>query len=355
MSYWKPIIVVLIVIGALIAGKIFLFPAPNTSKPGPAAGGPPPATAVSGYVTSYQQLDNQVFATGSLLANEIINITPEVSGKLIYLNIPEGQVIQKGQLLARINDTDLRAQLKKLEVQLTIAQNKMDRAKKLLDINGLSVEEYEDALNSYNVLKADIEYTQALLEKTEIRAPFTGKLGFKLISDGGFVNTTSVISTLQQINPIKVEFSIPEKYAPKTQVGNTIHFKVDGYTESFTAKVYAIEPNVDIASRSVMLRARAENPSNKLKPGSFARISLSMGVDDKAIMVPTQAIIPILKGQQVFVAENGTVVAKPVTLGFRGDKKIQIVDGLNAGDTVITTGLMSLRAGAPVIIKSITD
>lgn len=354
MKYWKPLLIAIIVIGALIAGKIFLFPSPHTAA-STNAGGPPPPASVAGYVTTYHPLDNQVYATGSLIANEVINLTPEVAGKLTFLNISEGQMIQKGQLIARVNDADLQAQLKKLEVQLSIAKSKEDRAKKLLDINGLSVEEYEDALNSHNILKAEIEYTKTLIAKTELRAPFTGKLGFKLISDGSFVNTTSIISTLQQVNPVKVEFSIPERYAPMVKEGNTISFQLDGYKESFTAKVYALEPNIDVASRSVVMRARADNAKNLLKPGSFARINLSLGVNEQAIMIPTQAIIPVLKGQQVYIVENGVAVAKPVTLGFRGDAKVQIVEGLNVGDTVLTTGLMSLKPGSNIIVNKIID
>lgn len=354
MKFWKPLLVIVVIIGALIAGKIFLFPSPHVAR-GNQAGGPPPATSVTGFVTSYYPLDNQVYATGSLIANEIVNIAPEVAGKLTYLNIPEGQIVQKGQLIARVNDADLQAQLKKLEVQLAIAKSKEDRAKKLLDINGLSVEEYEDALNSHNILKAEIEYTRTLIAKTEIRAPFTGKLGFKLISDGSFVSTATVLTTLQQINPVKIEFSVPERYAPQVKTGNSISFQIDGYKQLFTAQVYALQPDIDVASRSVVMRARADNASGILKPGSFARISLSMGVDEKAIMVPTQAIIPVLKGQQVFVAENGVVVARPVTLGFRGDTKVQITEGLKVGDTVLTTGLMSLRPGSNVIVNNIID
>lgn len=354
VKYWKPLLVIVVIIGALIAGKIYLFPSPYAT-PSNQAGGPPPASPVAGFVTAYHPLDNQVYATGSLLANEVVNIAAEVAGKLIYLNIPEGQVIQKGQLIARVNDADLQAQLKKLEVQLSIAQSKEDRAKKLLDINGLSVEEFEDALNSHNILKAEIEYTKTLIAKTEIRAPFTGKLGFKLISDGSFVSTATVLTTLQQINPVKIEFSVPERYVPQVKTGNNISFQVDGYKQSFTAKVYALQPDIDIASRSVVMRARADNAAGLLKPGSFARISLSMGIDEKAIMIPTQAIIPVLKGQQVFVVENGTAVAKPVTLGFRGDAKVQIIEGLNVGDTVLTTGLMSLREGSKVVVNKIID
>lgn len=353
MKYWKPIVFIILLVGVLTIGKIFLFPTPN-AKP-KAASGPPPPTSAVGYIAQYQPLDNQVYATGSLIANEIINISSEVAGKIVYLNISEGQVVTKGQLLARVNDADLKAQLKKLEVQLTIAKSKEDRAKKLLDINGLSIEEYEDALNSHNILKAEIEYTKALLAKTEIRAPFTGKLGFKMVSEGSFVSTSTVISTLQQTNPIKIEFSVPERYTQQVKVGNTIFFKVDGLEEDYTAKVYALQPNIDINSRSVVMRATANNAGNKLKPGAFARINLSLGVDEKAIMIPTQAIIPVLKGQQVLLVKNGIVKAQPVTVGFRGDEKVQIIEGINIGDTILTTALMSLREGSPVIVNKITE
>lgn len=353
MKYWKPILFLLLLIVVLALVKIFFLQSPNV-KP-MAAAGPPPPTSATAFISKYQPLDNQVYATGSLIPNEIVDISPEVAGKIVYLNIAEGQIVNKGQLLARVNDADLQAQLKKLQVQLSISKSKEDRAKKLLDINGLSVEEYEDALNSHNILKAEIEYTKALIAKTETRAPFTGKLGFKMVSDGSFVNTSTVISTLQQINPIKIEFSIPERYTQQVKVGNTIFFKVDGLNDDFTATVYALQPNIDVNSRSVVMRAKANNASNILKPGAFARINLSLGVDEKAIMIPTQAIIPVLKGQQVLIVKDGVAKAQPITLGFRGDEKVQVVEGLNVGDTVLTTALMSLRDGSPVIVNKIVQ
>lgn len=353
MKYWKPILFLLLLIVVLALVKIFFLQSPNV-KP-MAAAGPPPPTSATAFISKYQPLDNQVYATGSLIPNEIVDISPEIAGKIVYLNIAEGQIVNKGQLLARVNDADLQAQLKKLVVQLSISKSKEDRAKKLLDINGLSVEEYEDALNSHNILKAEIEYTKALIAKTETRAPFTGKLGFKMVSDGSFVNTSTVISTLQQINPIKIEFSIPERYTQQVKVGNTIFFKVDGLNDDFTATVYALQPNIDVNSRSVVMRAKANNASNILKPGAFARINLSLGVDEKAIMIPTQAIIPVLKGQQVLIVKDGVAKAQPITLGFRGDEKVQVVEGLNVGDTVLTTALMSLRDGSPVIVNKIVQ
>lgn len=354
MKIWKPILILLIIVGALAAIKIFFFQAPVPQGP-MGAGGPPPAMPVSGYVATTSTLDNQVYATGNLIANELISVKPEVSGKLIYLNIPEGQLVTKGQLLAKVNDADLKAQLKKLQVQLSIAESKVERAKKLLDINGLSVEEYENALNSLNILKADMEYTQTLIDKTDIRAPFSGRLGFKNISDGSYISPNDVLTTLQQVNPIKLEFSIPEKYAPQVRQGNTVNFDIDGFDQTFKATVYAIEPAIDQNSRSVVLRAKADNSSNLLKPGAFARVKLSTGTNNNAILVPTQAVIPILKGQQVLKVVNGEIVPAKVTLGFRDEKKVEVLDGIVEGDTIVTTGLMSLRAGSKVIINKLTE
>lgn len=354
MKYWKPLLILLILIGGGMAAKIFFFPAPKKGVQAGAGPAGPQVANVDGFVTAYTKLDNQIFATGSLMANELVEIKPEVPGRLTHLYLPEGQIVQKGQLLARVNDADLRAQLKRLEVQIKIAESKEERAKKLVDINGLSIEEYEDALNSLNVLRADIDYTKALISKTEIRAPFTGKLGFRNVSDGSFVSTSDVMSTLQQLNPIKVEFSIPERYSADAKEGNIIRFTVDGIAEIFEAKVYAIEPAIDQNSRSLMLRAKAENSRLLLKPGGFARITLSTCINEDAIMVPTQAIIPILKGQQVMKVVDGAVQPQPVVLGFRDAGKVQVLEGLTAGDTIVTTGILSLRPGSLVNIKALT-
>lgn len=354
MKAWKPILILIILIAVLAAIKIFFF---SPEKAGQAAmsAGPPPPLSVSAYVATHQVLDNEVYATGTLIANDMVAIRPEVAGKLIYLNIPEGQTVAKGQLIAKVNDADLKAQVKKLQVQMVVAQSKEERAKKLLAVNGLSIEEYEDALNNLNVLKAEVDYLQTLIDKTEIRAPFSGRLGFKLISDGSYVSPSDVLTNLHQVNPIKLEFSIPERYAPEIRTGNTVDFKVDGFSQDFKATVYAIEPAIDANSRSVVLRAKADNSGNILKPGAFARIELITSRTDKAIMVPTQAVIPILKGQQVLAAVNGEVVPKKVLLGVRNEKYVQIIDGVQAGDTIITSGLMSLRPGSKVIIKTITE
>jgi membrane fusion protein, multidrug efflux system len=354
VKYWKPLLLLLAIIGALAVIKLIFFPVPNKGVTMSAASSGPQVANVDGYITAYTALNNQIFATGSLMANELVEIKAEVPGRITYLNLPEGQFVQKGQLLARVNDADLKAQLQKLEVQIKIAESKEDRAKKLRDISGLSIEEYEDALNSLNVLRADIDYTKALLAKTEIRAPFSGILGFRNISDGSFVSTSDVLGTLQQVNPIKIEFSIPERYSSETKVGNTIRFNVDGLSEAFEAKVYAIEPAIDVNSRSLMLRAKAENPRQLLKPGGFARITLSTGIDDRAIMIPTQAVIPILKGQQVLKVVNGAVQPQVVSLGFRDAGKVQVLDGLAEGDTIVTTGILSLRPGSLVNIKALT-
>jgi membrane fusion protein, multidrug efflux system len=355
VKYWKPLLLLLILIGGGMAAKIFFFPAPKKGVQAGAGPAGPQVANVDGFVTAYTALDNQIFATGSLMANELVEIKPEVPGRLTYLYLPEGQIVQKGQLLARVNDADLRAQLKRLEVQIKIAESKEERAKKLVDISGLSIEEYEDALNSLNVLRADIDYTKALISKTEIRAPFTGKLGFRNVSDGSFVSTSDVMSTLQQLNPIKLEFSIPERYSAEAKEGNIIRFTVDGIDEIFEAKVYAIEPAIDQNSRSLLLRAKADNSRLLLKPGGFARITLSTGIDNRCHHDTfTQAIIPILKGQQVMKVVDGAVQPQPVVLGFRDAGKVQVLEGLSEGDTIVTTGILSLRPGSLVNIKALT-
>lgn len=354
MKTWKPILIIIIVIAALAALRIFYL-RPTATKSSVVPAGPTPPLAVDGYVAAYQELDNEVYATGTLIANDMVAIRPEVAGKLIYLNIPEGQTVAKGQLLAKINDADLKAQLKKLEVQIEVAKSREERAKKLLAVNGLSVEEYEDALNQLNVLKAEAEYLQTLIDKTEIRAPFNGTLGFRLISDGSYISPNDVLTHLHQTHPIKLEFSIPEKYAPEIRTRNLVSFQVDGLDQPFMATIYAIEPAIDVASRSVLLRAKTDNSQQLLKPGAFARVKLILSKNDRAIMVPTQSVIPILKGQQVLTVVNGEVVPKKVLLGVRNEKFVQILEGVNAGDTIVTTGLMSLRPKSKVVIKNIVQ
>lgn len=310
---------------------------------------------VSGYVVTPQSVDNKVAATGSILANEEVELKCETAGKIIGLYLKEGSHVRKGELLVKINDADLQAQLKKAQSMVKLDEENEVREKKLWEINGISKEEYDVAVTTLNGAKADVELIQAQIQKTEIRAPFNGIVGLKNVSEGSYISNTNVVANLEELDPMKIDFSIPEKYMNQVKVGDVINFTVSGSTDKYSGEIYAIEPRIDLASRTLQIRAHASNKEGKLLSGAFATIELVLQHLDNVIMVPTQSIIPALKSQKVFVTKDGKAFSKTVETGIRTDAAIQITKGLEIGDTVITTGIMQLRQGLPVKITDLNN
>jgi len=339
---------ILIILGILVTVKI-LFLSHKESTPGMASG-KNPASPVSVYVATTEELNNIVYATGTLMANEVVTLLPEISGKIVFLHTPEGAKVNKGDLLVKINDADFQAQLRKLELQKQIAVEKAGRLKQLLEVNGVSKEEYDMAENVVNTTAADIEFVKSQILKTEIRAPFSGKLGLRNVSEGSFITPSTSITTIQQINPVKIDFSVPEKYAGLLRINDTINFVIDGIDRKCYARIYAIEPNINQATRTIQLRALAENSKGDLLPGAFARIELPLAKIKNAIMIPTESIIPVLKGKKVFLCRNGKAQESMVETGVRTDTRIQVLTGVAPGDSVLTTGIMQIKSGTKVKI-----
>jgi membrane fusion protein (multidrug efflux system) len=217
-------------------------------------------------------------------------------------------------------------------------------------MEGVSQEQYDASLNQLNTLKADRENLIAAIRKREIRAPFDGVIGLRYVSEGGYVSPTTRIASIQKVNPLKVDFAIPEKYSNQVAVGDLVQFTNDETRQKFEGRVYAIEPKIDQTTRTVQLRARCDNTFGRIFPGSYVQIDLRLKRISDALLVPTQAIIPVLKGQTVLVAKNNLALSVPVKTGIRTATSIQILEGLTAGDTVITTGIMQLRPGMPVTV-----
>lgn len=306
---------------------------------------------VSGIIVKPQQLENIVRSSGTVLASESVDLAAETAGRIDKIHFKEGAHVTKDQLLISINDDDLKAQLKKTELQIQLAEEQLTRQKQLYDINGISKQDYDIALNSVNTLKADKENLIAAIRKKEIRAPFDGRIGLRYVSEGSYVSQATRIASIQKVNPLKIDFSIPEKYADQVSVGDAVYFSGDETKQNFTGTVYAVEPKIDPATRTLQLRALCENKNEKIFPGSYVNIELRLKKIQNALMVPTQAIIPVLKGQTILAKKNGVAASVPVTLGIRTASSVQIISGISAGDTVITTGMMQLRNGSPVNVE----
>ncbi|MBX2950912.1 MAG: efflux RND transporter periplasmic adaptor subunit [Leadbetterella sp.] len=345
----RPLIIAGLLILALILGKFLFFTdKPDKASPGGGGGaGKKSAPHLNTVVVDYEESASIISTSGSTLANDHVEIRSEISGIITRLNIPEGTLVQKGFLIAKIKDDDILAQLKKIELEEALAAQTEARHRKLLDINAISKEEYEISQNKVLTLQADKDLLKVQLSRTEIRAPFSGKLSLKNISLGAYVTPANVITTLTQYNPIKIDFTAPERYINDIHVGSTIRFKTDGSAEVYTARVAAIDPTIDASLRTLKVRALAQNPQSTLIPGMFVNVTVDIR-KSRSIMVPTEAVIPVVDGMEVFVKRNGKAEIVKVETGFRDVSKVEVLKGLNVGDTLITSGLITLKAGDPV-------
>jgi len=286
--------------------------------------------------------------SATLRANESVDLTAESAGKVTSIRFDEGARVQAGQLLLTINDAELRAERSRLEYRLQLTEDREERQKRLLDRGGVSQEEYDAVANEVSVLQAELELVEARIEKTKVRAPFSGTVGLRNVSEGSYISPQTPITTLQSLNPMKVDLSVPEKYGGRIETGQTVTFQVRGSNQTYSASVYAIEPRIEPSTRTVRLRARAANDDGSLRPGAYADATLRLGTRQDALMVPTMAVLPTLGGQRLFLLKNGAAQPRNVTLGVRTDSTVQITGGIAAGDSVITSGIQNLRAGLPV-------
>jgi membrane fusion protein (multidrug efflux system) len=309
-----------------------------------------PAIQVEASVIKVQSISDNIEVAGSILPFESTEIHPEVSGRVVTLNVKEGAFVGKGTLLAKINDNDLQAQLKKLQVQLDIAQQTENRSSQLLKIQGISQQDYDLSLLQVNNIKADIEIVRAAISKTVILAPFSGKLGLKNISPGAFITPATIITTIGQVSQLKLQFAIPEKYGSQIKNGQNIDFTIDGSPNIYHAAVSATEISIEENSRSLSVRAIVKSQDAFLIPGAFAKIKIELGKNENAIMIPTVAVVPQGRKKQVYLLKNGKAIPAEITTGVRDSANIQVITGLNLGDTVITTGLLFLKPGIDVKI-----
>ncbi|MFZ1422666.1 MAG: efflux RND transporter periplasmic adaptor subunit [Saprospiraceae bacterium] len=351
----KLAIIIILIIAVLACIKYFIIDGSSSQMKAIKPGGGQAAMNIQALITKSEIVKNSLFSTGTIIANESVQLVPETSGKIMKLNLPEGKNIQKGELLLKINDSELQAQLRKLKTEELLAIEKESRQKKLFEINSVSKDEYESALNNLQLIRADQEIIKTQIAKTELRAPFNGRLGFKNVSEGSYVSTAVVVANLHQLDPVKIDFSIPERYAKLVQLGRSIYFKSDVSDKMTEAKIIAIEPVINESTRSLKIRAQCPNKQNMLLAGSFVRIEINLLDQEKSILIPTEALIPILKAYKVFVYKSGKAAEVKVITGLRTETQVQITEGLQEGDTLITSGIMQLKAGSPVKIVSITD
>ena len=307
----------------------------------------------SGYVIVSTNMNELIYSTGSLIPDEEVELSFETTGKVVNISFKEGTRVKKGELLAKINDRPLQAQLLKLQAQLKLTKEREFRQRQLLDRDAISRESYDQVATELQSIEADILLIEARISETELRAPFDGIVGLRMISEGAFATTQTKIVRLVKLSPLKIEFSIPERYAGEVSPGFPITFVVDGIQKSFTALVYAVEPKVDVNTRTIVARALYPNSNEELKPGRFASVRALLSQIENTIAVPTQSIIPEMSGEKVFILKNGKAREIKVELGLRTESLVQIRKGLNFGDTLLTTAILQLRHGIPVQLDTL--
>jgi membrane fusion protein (multidrug efflux system) len=331
----------------VLAGVLFAVACKEKSK-SPDKFNPNAPVSVDITITETQKVDKQIEVNGTVLANDFVELHPEVNGRITFLQIPEGKLINAGTVIAKLNDTDLQAQLDKANAQLELAIINEKRNKQLLAIKGINQSDYDASLQQVKSLQADVSYTKSLIEKTIIRAPFKGQIGLRQVSVGAYVNTTTTIATIQKLDQLKLDFTLPEVYASYVAVGKKINITTTANNAmNIVGTVTAIEPQIIAASRNLKVRAGF---SGKVLPGAYAKVYLGSTNAKPSIMVPSNVIIPDSKSKQIVVVKNGQAKFVNVETGYRTQTAVEITKGLEVGDSVIVAGMLFVKDGSKLKI-----
>jgi len=315
----------------------------------------PKTLNAEGYVVSPQQFRDEYIASGSLLANEEVEIHPEVAGRITGIFFKEGAHVNKGQKLLQLYDADIRAQLQKSKAQRALQVKIQQRQEELVRIGGISKQDYETTVTQIQSIDADIAYADAQLRKLVILAPFDGKIGIRDISMGAIVSPSTIVASLQQTHPLKMDFNIPDQYKDAVFNGKDVMFSVSGSLDTLKGTIAAIDPAASATTRTIRVRAIVPNSAGKLLPGSFAHVMIPFDVSNNAILIPSQSLIPTTRDKKVAVVKNGKADLITVITGARTNDKVQILQGLQAGDTIITTGIMQVKQDMSVKVNKVNS
>ena len=355
---WLGWLLAALVIGGLVWAKYHFFPASagKGGKGGKSAKGGAPGggskTPVSVYVVKTTRLSDEVASTGSVLPEEAVTIRSEIAGRITSLNFKEGQRVRKGQLLFTINADETRAALQKQAYNIKLYEDQEKRERTLLEKEYISQQEYEQANNQLLTARAERAALNATLVKSNVRAPFSGQLGLSTITVGTYVSPNTPIVALAQTRPVKIDFAVPSRFAAQVRVGDTVRVTDEATAKEYAARVYALNPQLDPVSRTLQARARFANTHDELQPGAFVKVNLQLGETADALQIPTESVVPVASGYQVFVVKNGKVGVKDVKIGARSDALIQILGGLAVGDSVLKTGVLQVKEGDAVLINN---
>jgi len=294
-------------------------------------------------IAANQKVEKMVEVNGAVASTDYVELRPETNGRVVFLQIPEGKTVQAGTILAKLNDADLQAQLEKIKVQLELANINEQRNLQLLKVKGINQSDYDISLQQVKSFKTDLAYTQSLIDKTIVRAPFTGQIGLRQISLGAFINTTTTIATLQKTDHLNIDFTLPEMYGHYVKLGKNV--KLEGITETnqkLSATVFAIEPQIIATTRNIKVRATLQG---KMLPGAYVKVYLSENEQKPSILVPANVLIPESKSKQIVLVKKGIATLVDVETGYRTATSVEITKGVEVGDTVVVAGMLFVRNG----------
>jgi len=316
---------------------------------GAAAQRPVPVEAVEVTVT---QLTSEIRVIGSLRSNESVVIRPELDGRVSEILFEEGQRVAAGTPLVKLDAAIATAEVDQAQAALALSQANYKRAVELFERKASSAANRDQAQAALRADQANLELARARLDKLTLIAPFDGILGLRNVSLGDYVTAGQDLVNLEDIEPLKVDFRIPERYLGSLKVGQAIKVQADAFPgQSFTGEVYAIDPLVDENGRAVLMRARLPNDEGMLRPGLFVSVALLVGERQNVVMIPEQALVPRGTAQLVYKVVDGKAVMTEVKTGARRNAMVEVAEGLAAGDVVVTAGQMKLRDGAPVAVQ----
>lgn len=343
------IVIAIIIVGLLLYPKL----KPEESNPMASTQKSKPILQVEAKIINPERIDNIIKITGAILANESVAIRSEISGKIEKIYFEEGNRVKKGDLLLSINDDEIVAQFERLKYTQKLNEDIEYRLRQLLEKEAISREEYEIGLTTLNTTLSDIKEREARLAKHKLYAPFDGIIGLRHVSEGSYLSPSDLVVNIYNINPIKVEFSVPGKYSSMVNKGDSISFTIEASKNIYTGTIYALEPRIDPRTRTLKIRAICKNDTEILMPGQFASIKYTLNTLTDALMVPSESIIPELNSHKLFTYKNGIVSQAKVSIGLRTDNAVQITQGISPGDTVVTTGILQVSEGLPVNITHI--
>ena len=317
------------------------------------AGAKPNILRAEGFVVEPQMFQSDYTTSGSLLPNESTQILPETSGRVTSISFKEGVHVEQGQVLVKLYNDDIKAQIQKSKAQRELQVKIKERQAELLRIGGISQQDYETTAAQIASIDADLAYSEAQLSKTIIKAPFPGRIGIRNISVGAVITPSTVIATLQQSRILKMDFTVPDQYKSELVVDKKVSFTVNGSLDTFYGVISALEPAADAVTRTLKVRAIVQNQDHKLVPGSFTHVVIPFVNNTHALLIPSQAVIPTDRDKEVAIVRDGKAKLVTVTIGTRTNNQVEILQGLTAGDTIITTGIMQVKPNMAVKITKV--